>query len=346
MKENMKKRLAVFLCILFVLPAIMAVLPQTAQEVQAAKASVSWNGSFSYLKGKVTVETGAAFYIGDYASVHEPSISYTVSMLKASYSTDNKGVASVNNKGYVTAKKPGSAKIKIKCKGKSLVCTLTVVEAGSFETKSAYKKLEKAVKPIEKNMPSKITTNNGFRFAKIKNKYKEVAESVEFDITDDGFIAIGESYVDLVPTNMLAVPKAGRIHTLERKLNRYAESISPFSTTSSKVLKIASVSANADKVTITLERAASKEQVIAAMISSNIPPENNKVYFRISIYNKKNWQILSGIACMKAGSRTVTIVPWEYNNKKEKYVKVKLKKNTTYRLESINDWTQGKTFKI
>ncbi len=346
MKENMKKRLAVFLCILFVLPAIMAVLPQTAQEVQAAKASVSWNGSFSYLKGKVTVETGAAFYIGDYASVHEPSISYTVSMLKASYSTDNKGVASVNNKGYVTAKKPGSAKIKIKCKGKSLVCTLTVVEAGSFETKSAYKKLEKAVKPIEKNMPSKITTTNGFRFAEIKNKYKEVAESVEFDITDDGFIAIGESYVDLVPTNMLAVPKAGRINTLEYKLNRFSKSISPFSTTSSKVLKIASVSANADKVTITLERAASKEQVIAAMISSNIPPENNKVYFRISIYNKKNWQILSGIACMKAGSRTVTIVPWEYNNKKEKYVKVKLKKNTTYRLESINDWTQGKTFKI
>ena len=346
MKENMKKRLAVFLCILFVLPAIMAVLPQTAQEVQAAKASVSWNGSFSYLKGKVTVETGAAFYIGDYASVHEPSISYTVSMLKASYSTDNKGVASVNNKGYVTAKKPGSAKIKIKCKGKSLVCTLTVVEAGSFETKSAYKKLEKAVKPIEKNMPSKITTTNGFRFAKIKNKYKEVAESVEFDITDDGFIAIGESYVDLVPTNMLAVPKAGRINTLEYKLNRFSKSISPFSTTSSKVLKIASVSANADKVTITLERAASKEQVIAAMISSNIPPENNKVYFRISIYNKKNWQILSGIACMKAGSRTVTIVPWEYNNKKEKYVKVKLKKNPTYRLESINDWTQGKTFKI
>ncbi len=307
---------------------------------------MSWNGSFSYLKGKGTVETGAAFYIGDYASVHEPSVSYTVSMLKASYSTDNKGVASVNNKGYVTAKKPGSAKIKIKCKGKSLVCTLTVVETGSFETKSAYKKLEKAVKPIEKNMPSKITTNNGFRFAKIKNKYKEVAESVEFDITDDGFIAIGESYADLVPTNMLAVPKAGRIHTLERKLNRYAESISPFSTTSSKVLKIASVSANANKATITLERAASKEQVIAAMISSGIPPENNKAYFRIYIFSKRKPQIISGLACIKAGSRTITVIPRNYDSKKEKYVKVKLKKNTTYRLESINDWTQGKTFKI
>ena len=42
MRENMKKRLAVFLSILFILPTIMSVLPMTSQEVQAGVTYMGW----------------------------------------------------------------------------------------------------------------------------------------------------------------------------------------------------------------------------------------------------------------------------------------------------------------
>lgn len=215
MKENMKKRLAVFLCILFVLPAITAVLPQTAQEVQAAKVSLYWEGTLDDTKGKVTLEKGAAFYIGDYVYVsYGFNNGCTLSMVKASYSSSSKEVATVNSKGYVEAKETGITNIKMKYKGKTRTCTLTVVEAGSFETNKAYTKLAKAANAIAKKIPPKITTSNGFNLIKANEKYEDTAYSVKSYITSDGFIIEKQSSSNMKPTQKLAVTNAGRQHTL------------------------------------------------------------------------------------------------------------------------------------
>lgn len=361
MKESMKKRLAVFLCILFVLPAIMAVLPQTAQEVQAAKASLYWDGTLADTKGKITVENGMAFYIGDYAYVSYKSsyITSTLSMVKASYSTSKKNIATVNSKGYVEAKETGSTKIKIKYKGKTLICTLTVVEPGSFGTKKAYTKLAKAANTIAKKMPSNITTSNGFNLIKSSEKYEEVADSVNSDITSDGFIIEklpsgsdelkeDESYDNRKTTQYLAVPNAGRYNTLWRKLRQYAEKNSPFSTTSSKVLKITSASATTDKASIYLAKAPSKEQILAVLVYSyssypkkNKSAQNGKVYFDIYINDSLNW-----FCCMNTGSRMISAIPQKYNVKKYEYVNTKLKKNKTYRIGYPSDWTKGMTVTV
>ena len=350
MKENMKKRLAVFLCILFVLPAIMAVLPQTAQEVQAAKTSLQWNQTLSNIEGKVTVEKGAAFYIGDYAVVYENRVRNTASMVKASYSSSRKAIASVNGKGYVKAKETGSTNIKIKYKGKTLICSLTVVDAGSFETKKAYKKLAKAADLVAKNVSSKITVNNGYNLIKTKKNYTEVMDTIDLDITEDGFIAEGTTYHNLFPTEKLAVPKAGRWNTFCQQLDHYADKNSPFATKSSKVLKIASVNAVPDKVTINLVNAPSKEQVLALKINNIHVKKNNSagddtVYYSMSFMDKK-YNYYTGLACMKKGSRTITVIPQKYIYKKDKYVNIKLKKNKTFILGDFYDWTKGKTFTV
>lgn len=349
MRENMKKRLAVFLCILFVLPTIMSVLPQTAQETQAANVYLGWIGTLYSTGGKMTVEQGAKFYIGDYAQV----TGGTASMVKATYSTSKKSVATVNSKGYVEAKGTGSATIRIKYKGKSLSCALKVVKAGEFETKEAYRKLAEEADTVAKNMPSKVTSGNGFDLLKIRDDYQKVSNSVLTEISEDGFIKGRNSSGYSVSTEKLAVPKAGRIQTLRFKLSEYANKNSPVSTRSSKVLKIASVSASAGKVTIKLKKAPGKEQMLAMRIIHSSYPEqnktggNDKVYFYINLINtKKVSDYYSGLACMKKGSKTITIIPQKYSASKNKFVNAKLKKNTTYSLSTKSDWTRGKTFKV
>ena len=352
MKENMKKRLAVFLCILFVLPAIMAVLPQTAQEVQAASWYLNWTIASSGNKGVLIAEKGAAFYIGDYATVQNGSVTMlgTVSMVKASYSTNKENIAAVNSEGYVEARETGKANITIKYKGKTLICTLTVVEAGSLGTNNAYTKLAQAADTIAKNMPEKITTKNGFQLVKIFNKYEEVAESVKQDITDDGFIVDKESGSNFDATDNLVVPNASRYNRLYWELRLYAEKYSPLSTKSSKVLKISSINATAGKVAINLKKSPSKEQILALKIDSswylekrNLSAGNNQVYFYMNFCDKNNKYYL-GLACMKKGSRTITVIPQKSYSRKSK--NTKLKKNRTYQLDTEIHWMKGKSFTV
>ena len=63
MRENMKKRLAVFLSILFILPTIMSVLPMTSQEVQAGVTYMGWNmTSYNYSGSSRVIAVEAVSY--------------------------------------------------------------------------------------------------------------------------------------------------------------------------------------------------------------------------------------------------------------------------------------------
>ena len=175
-------------------------------------------------------------------------------------------------------------------------------------------------------------------------------DTIDLDITEDGFIAEGTTYHNLFPTEKLAVPKAGRWNTFCQQLDHYADKNSPFATKSSKVLKIASVNAVPDKVTINLVNAPSKEQVLALKINNIHVKKNNSagddtVYYSMSFMDKK-YNYYTGLACMKKGSRTITVIPQKYIYKKDKYVNIKLKKNKTFILGDFYDWTKGKTFTV
>ena len=229
-----------------------------------------------------------------------------------------------------------------------------MVKAGSFGKKDAYTKLANAAETVAKGIPSKITTSNGFGLLKKKNDYQSVANSVTEEITSDGFIKEKKSSASYSSsTEKLAVPNAGRFYRLCEELNIYAAKNSPLATRSSKVAKIASVSANTQKVTIKLKKAIGKEQMLAMKINfSGYPEENlkagsNKVYFYMSLINKnKLSDTYTALACMTKGSKTITVTPQKYSAGKGKFVNAKLKKGATYSLGGKADWTKGKTVKV
>lgn len=349
MRENMKRRLAVFLSILFVLPAVVSILPQTADTAQAAEyVSMFWvGGKISGNSTSITVEAGQKFYIGDYLSVYTSNTWVTGTMVKAAYSSGKASVATVNSKGYVNAKKVGTATIKVKYKNITKTCKLKVVKKGSFGTNSNYEGLKKAADKIAK-LPSNITTANCYNWIKKRADYNTAAGSYYSDISSYGFIQ--ESYNS---TEKLAVPKAGRINTLSYMLDQYNRKNSPLSTMSSKVAEIKSVKATPTKLTIQLKKPITKAHILAMKVNYYSYPEqnktagNNKVYFQMTLRGKKATDYRTVIACMEKGKKTITAVPdKQYDLTKKKYVTLKLKKGATYALGTKSDWTKGKTVKV
>lgn len=374
MRESMKKRLAVFLALIMILPAIMAVLPMTSTEVQAASVSMYWNvtGNGSQT---IQVEKGQKFYVGDYVSIYINGVYNTASMVKASYSTSKKSVATVNSKGYFTAKSKGTTTISVKYKGKKTTCKFQVVPAGSFKSSKAVSTVKSKASALAKSIPSKVTTKNGFDLLK-KAKDYNAAITGNINITQEismrGFLkeekknqstytydgkTYTTTYTSYVETTKLAVPQAGRDYTLSYMLSVYADKNSPTSTRSAKGMKIASVSAKASAITIKLKKSiGGTEQILGAQIDSRYQTAlknsgKTKAQISVSMQNTKTNEWFYGVGTLQKGSKTLKLVPKEYTSVKEgssyvtKYITTKLKKGT-YRLGSKNEWTKGKTITI
>lgn len=377
MKENMKKRLAVCLSVLVVLSVGISVMSRTAQTIQAAYTHITWTGSLAMMGPRMditslTVEKGAEFYIGDYIAIHNGPTYKLASAVKASYTSNKKSVATVNGKGYLVAKSVGTAKITIKYKGISQTGTLKVVEEGSFGEKESYQKLAEAAETVAKNIPSKVTARNGYGYLEKMTAYEDLANSLSQDVSPDGFVkkeskmTLGYNSLSVttyVPTEKLAVPKASRYNRLRYELNSYANKNSPILEDSSRKATIASARATAQKLTIKLKKAISKEQMLAMKISErdivfedpvlqkeNIDTGNNKVYVWIYLRNKNkpNDQLYMPV-CMTQGSKIIISTgkprKKKYVGNKVKSVNAKLKKGTSYILE-WNNWVKAGTVKV
>ncbi len=357
MNVNMKKRLSVFLSILFILPAIVAVLPMTALEAQAASyVGLSWQmQSYNYTGNTrtISVEVGQKFNIGDYAYVDDGIQSLgTASMLKATYSSSKKTVATVDSKGNLTAKKAGKATITVKYKSKKISCIVNVEKAGSFGNAETVASLESEVNELVKNIPTKITTKNGFTLNSKRTAYyyklTDPSEDLYSKITFDGFLKDGWN-----TTNKLAVPQAGRYYYIKGLLDVYASKNSPTSTRSAKVMKIASVSGKTSGITIKVKKALTSEQILASQIESyayNIDnTSQKKSYSDISVYDKSAKKYYTGTLTLTKGSKTVKLQlgTYKYSNGVSKYVKVKPVKGHTYVIgEKRYNWANGKSVKV
>lgn len=359
MRESMKKRLAVFLTLLMILPAIMAVLPMTSTEVQAASVSMYWSVA-GYGKQTIQVEKGQKFYVGDYVGIYVDGVSNTASMVKASYSSSKKSVATVNSKGYFTAKSKGTTTISVKYKGTKTTCKFQVVPAGSFKSSKAVSTVKSKASALAKSIPSKVTTKNGFDLLKKFRDYNAAGMKVSSEInSNNGFLrkkvptTYGYSYED---TPKLAVPQAGRYMTLGSMLSAYNSKNGPTSTRSAKVMKIASVSADTSAITVKLKKSIGTEQILSAQIGSRYDTrlENKgktKAQFQMNLQNTKTNEWISAVATIQKGSKTLKIVPKKKELVQEgtsyvaKYVNTKLEKGT-YRLGSKTDWTKGKTVTV
>ena len=353
MKRNGKKRIVVSFSIFFVMVFVLALLPQKTIEAKMGDCiSMGWfiNDDVGK-KTNITVEQGQKFYIGDYTLISkwdsnplaEPWTLYeTAAMVKASYSSSNKNVAVVNGKGYLTAKKTGTSTIKIKYKGQAVTCKLKVVKAGSFGKKAIVKKLEKASRKLAKAMSSEITEKNGYDLLREYSIFEDWnGGKVNKNISIDGFLMKKEND-GIKRTEKLAVPLAGRAMTLYRQLAYFGNIKCPFSSLNSNALKTVSVKATPQKVTVTLNRAVTKEDLLGVKIrwwSSWKNERDSEHYHRIWFYNVKDGSVIEMNFCMKEGKKTVTSVPNQ---------EVKLKKGETYKVNYNNSfaWAKEKAVKV
>lgn len=358
MKPYTKIRLAVFLCIVMVLPSILSVLPMTAQEVTAAQPLyVSWSYDVERLANTtVDIEKGTKFYVGDYAYISDGDTTGTATLFsKAKYSSGKKSVASVNSKGLLTAKNTGTTTIKIKYKGKTISQKFRVVKKGSFSNASSAKKLQKVADKVKSSMPSKITKSNALKYTKIKNNYISQAGNFSSDITSAGFLyelKKDGNYSYTTVSAKLAVPDAGRYNTLSQLLYRYSAKNSPTSTSSSKALKIASASATTKQIKIKLKKAVTTEHILAANIdnsSYNSTPGKKQANIYVYICDKTTNEVLYGVGTITKGSKVVTVKIKESKWVDGNYVTtdVKLKKGHTYEIGAKDlVWGNGKTVKV
>ena len=359
MKRYAKIRLAVFLCIMLVLPSIVSVLPMSAQDVSAAEELYfSWFYEIEkHENTPIQIEKGAKFYVGDYAYIGQGNDYGTATMYKdVKYSSSKKSVISVTSKGLLTAKKGGTATIKIKYKGKTISQKFKVVSKGKLTKSTAAKGLQKAATTVKNSIPKKITTSNAFKYTKVKKNYITKAGLYSSDITSGGFLqeeVKGETYSYTTSSNKLAVPDAGRYHTLDYLLLKYSDKNSPTSTRSSKALKISSASATTKQIKVKVKTAVTTAHILAANIdnySLNKDSLNKKTALvDVYILDRTTCEVLNGTGTIKAGSKIITInvttSGWVDGN----YVTtpVKLKKGHVYEIGAKElRWGGGKTVKV
>lgn len=97
---------------------------------------------------------------------------------KVSWKSDKPSVASVNAKGQVTAKKPGTAKITATADGKRATCQITVKKAPSKITLSASKKAIKRNKTLQLKVKlPKNTASNKITYSSSNKKVATVSAS-------------------------------------------------------------------------------------------------------------------------------------------------------------------------
>lgn len=358
MRKTMKVRLAVFLSILMILPSIISVLPMASTEVLAADNSTSlyWNWSSEYKT--IEVEEGQQFYLGDYACVNTYGSTYwygNASLVKATYTSSNKSVATIDSKGYFSAKSTGTTTVTVKYKGKKIKTVIKVVPEGTFATSKNISGLKKKAEAISKQIPSKITTKNGFKLYKVVAEYETYIEGSN-EISARGFLKepitfATSSFTYYKETAKLAVPQAGRYCILRSMLNNYGLQNNPTGTRGAKLLKVKSVSATKSAITIKLKKKIDTTQILAARILGyNVGNEaltgNTKAYTYVYVYDKKTQQGFRCKAELKKGSKTIKLTPMKYSEKSGKWVKTKLTKGHTYVLETKYYWTKGKTVKV
>lgn len=359
MKESMKKRFAIFMSMVLVLPAIVAMLPTNTLLTEAAS-NVWMNPYYAFLQDNnkyvVQVEEGQEFYFGDYIIIDEYSKKYesgTASVFSGvKYSTSKKSVATINSKtGLLKAKKSGTANITVKYKNAKTSCQVKVVKKGTFGSSSEINKAKSLENSIKSKIPKKITASNVYENLKALAKYTDYRnENTDFaqKISNIGLLLeeseTSSGYKYTKNTNKLVAPNLGRYQTLAYLLNRYGYDNSITSTRASLKLKIKSVTAKASNstVTFTFNKKLDKNNILAinaynaSIYSCNASAKT--AYDYITVTDKKDsMSYYTGSGTFKVNSNKAVYNVKDYNAKKV------LKKGHKYQLgRKTTTWTQGR----
>ena len=328
MSSCLKRRLAVFLCLLLSMPAILGAIPQAGLEVQAATTvNLNWQGvsSGSSTKGpeiQMTKKT-KGFYMGDYLYAYSYGNSYknygTLYLNSGvKYKSKDTSVASVNaSTGLVTPKKPGSTKITITYKNVSKECVIKVVsDLGKIS--DSYQPLKKASDTLIQAYGKKVTASNRYNLVNARNLYLEAKEHVTDYALNHNFGM--QSTYDATTyqyKNKAHLPQLAHAYAISETVRKYVESANPIGTGSAKLFK------------------ASVSRIWDSKIA-----KGNTAKFPLYVQDVRTKHRFYAIATATKGKNVLSI----------KVQNLKLKKKGSYRLVGIShdeiyrDWAnQGKT---
>lgn len=325
----LKKRIAIFLCMVMAFTTVFCVMPQE-QAQAASKVQFSWEfGDYSSTVKEAQIELGAEnLYIGDYVSAYASGSTYTrygylSANSGATYKSSNKNIIAVDSKGKLTAKKTGTATITVKFKGTTGKCKLTVVESlASIRTKvTDYEAKAKAAKNLVNAYGNGITNANRYKILKAYKNYVNCYPSAVYrDYTatynGTGYTTTTNSYI--------YNPMAGRAYVVSEAIIEYNRDRNPLGTIQAKQFKIKSITGKGTTVTVTLKSEVTAEQIVGIQFAKAYSElvsvkKTSTVKFPMYIVDKNN-KYEQVIATAKKGNNKITIKT------------PKLKKGATYQL--------------
>lgn len=355
--KQMKKRLALFLCLLMTVPTILGCLPMASLKADAASVPTStyigWNIPYVYNPAGTSfeVEANKQVLVGRLVRYQISGGTYKSGYLSqvkgVTYKSSNTAVASFDSKGKLTTKKAGTTNVTVTYKGKLLTCSVKVVKAGTHKASgSKYMK----VKDLAQKLSSytKVTADNRYKISELQGQLMHAQENL---VSAAGFKmekAKGNSYFS--NTNKLILPELLEYDTelINSKIQEYTAKDNPVGTVASKCFKIKSISAkkNSRSFTITLKSKANATQIfkIKKYYSSDKVIKNDKrAVFPIYLKDTNTGYTYYGRAVATEKSNKIT-VSMDYH---------KLKAGTKYAVigdlrwrGDTKGWTQGKAFTV
>lgn len=346
MKKNLKRRLAVWLCLVLVLQAVSTILPTRELFTEEVNAKVTYNMYFTGCGDEIYVEEGQSVILGNYVRIWEYDTkknaggkAYCLSGVKGNYESTDATAASIDNRGVLKALSVGDAEVTVGYKSEKRTITVHVVEKDSFadirnsEGMAEYSELiNKLIAAVPTNQ--KMTTKNAYSLINLYNKAEQMSRNLL--ISSDGVMYdYNESMYKLV------VPEAGIMDVVSLMQGQFSETYHPFSTTSSKALKLKSATGKAGSSSITLKF---KSKVTEANIlclqmygEDSINRKKAEYPYLYVLDQDGNWY--NGEVVINVNKNTATLKLSQYDYDVNEYVPAKLKKGTTYYIGASKvDW--------
>lgn len=340
---NLKKRIAVFLCILLTLPSLLQSIPGLTLEANAAGVTTYLSSMLPYstysatgasyntvATSKLTLEVGQTLDLAIYSNCTSYGGSTYVykdfyDIKNESYSSSKKAVASVSKNGLITAKKPGEAVITLKYKKLKLKVNIKVVEKNYTNNKKLTALNNKIDALWKKYGTKKITSKNVVTiYNEIASIYKDadkVTKSLKLNKNSyNTNYNVAKNYFYLKDGTNRIFTNYRYLTSLSGKINACMNNKknSILATISTKNLTAKSVAATSKKVTVTFNKKITAVQLLSAgddysSVISNSKGRNIKydVYTGNGVnafnFSQIGTKVTGGSVNIKPGAQSTTV---------------------------------------
>lgn len=336
---NLKKRIAVCLCMLLVLPTLLGSLPSLTLQANAAGrisggTRMPWS-TYTYGDGTgweatncVMLEVGQEVDFSSYFCYYnnaDYSSHYFSEITGDSYKSSAASVVSVSKEGVVKAIKKGTATITVKYKELMYKVNVKVVSK-NYTTRKDIKKLNQEMASLWKDYGNKkITSKNVIAVYNKLCDLRKIAIKCNSALgVSDTYPAILGSYVRVEADNSYRIlMDYGKYEKIREKLTSFAcdKKTSIVATVSTKNLTAKSAKVSNKTITVNFNKAVNLKQLTGAFVSfgkyDNKISEKSGVKLNYCVYKGKKLNVFNyykkgtmkekGTITLKPGSKKVAV---------------------------------------